>query len=151
MLAAAVLWIRRKALGEVLRGRLEPVDLVLLVAPLSVLAVTLRWFNGLSCEPRYMMPLAVPLAMAAALVLRQSPPWRWSAALLAAAWLAVATVTTACTVEQNRLLLVIPGQVVRIDVASAGKVLAAAPPGERSGPNTGWPGRFSSTAATASW
>jgi len=128
VLTAAVLWIRRKALGGALHGRLEPVDLVLLVAPLSVLAVTLRWFNGLSCEPRYLMPLAVPLAMAGALVLREPSPWRWSAALVAAAWLVVAAVTTDRTVEQNRLLLIIPGQVVRVDVASAGRVLAAAPP-----------------------
>jgi len=127
-LAAAALWIRRTALAGLLHGRLEPVDLVLLLAPLSVLAVTLRWFNGLSCEPRYLMPLAVPLAVAAALILRLAPPRRWAAGLAAAAWLAIAAVTTVHTVQQSRDLVVIPGVLARVDVATAGRALAGTPP-----------------------
>src|SRR5207253_7475399 len=50
LLAVAVLWLRRDSLGPVFRGqfsRLEAADVVLLIAPLSLIAVTVHWFNGL--------------------------------------------------------------------------------------------------------
>jgi hypothetical protein len=53
--------------------------MVLAVAPLSVFSVTVGSNNGLSCEPRYMLPLAVPLATALVLVLSATIVWRLSA------------------------------------------------------------------------
>ena len=64
LLTLSVIWLRRGTLLALAQARfaaIEPVDIVLLVAPLAVLAVTVRFFNSLSCEPRYLMPLAVPL------------------------------------------------------------------------------------------
>ena len=46
-----------------------------LIAPLAVVIVTVHWFNSLSCEPRYLMPLAVPLVLAVTLlVVATGPP-----------------------------------------------------------------------------
>src|SRR5256886_7931655 len=59
LLAMAVLWNRRHVLAALVRGRfaaIEPVDIILLIGPLAVIAVTLKWFNALSCEPRYLFP-----------------------------------------------------------------------------------------------
>src|SRR5438132_12316878 len=72
LLAMAVLWNRRHVLAALVRGRfaaIEPVDIILLIGPLAVIAVTLKWFNALSCEPRYLFTLAVPLVMAFVLLL----------------------------------------------------------------------------------
>lgn len=127
-LALTAAWLRRDALRGLLRGRVEPAELVLAAGPAAVLAVTLRWFNGLSCEPRYLMPLAVPLALAAALVLRQAPPWRWLAALAGVAYLAVASITVVRTAQFEKDLIVVPGQLVRVDVPGAAQALDGDPP-----------------------
>jgi hypothetical protein len=76
LIFAGALWLRRDRLQPVLRGqltRLEPVEMVLAIAPVAMVAVTARWFNSLSCEPRYLLPFAVPLVLAAAIVLEAIP------------------------------------------------------------------------------
>ena len=76
LLFAGAAWIRRDRILPVLRGdlaRLEPVEMLLAIAPLALIAVTARWFNAVSCEPRYLLPFAVPLVMAVAVVLRTTP------------------------------------------------------------------------------
>lgn len=86
LLFAAALWIRRHHILPVLRGnlaQLQPPEMVLAVAPLALLAVTVRWFNGLSCEPRYLLPFALPLILAAAIVIRRMPKPVTTVAVLA--------------------------------------------------------------------
>jgi len=86
LLFAAAIWIRRDRILPVLRGdvtRLEPVDMVLAVAPLALIAVTARWFNALSCEPRYLLPFALPLVVAVALVVQAIPKPLTAAAAVA--------------------------------------------------------------------
>lgn len=95
-LALIVAWTRRSTLAALARGRLaalEPVDVVLAVAPLSLLATTLGPFNALYCQPRYLMPLAVPLVFALALALTAPLPLRLLGFALAAVWLAGAAPT----------------------------------------------------------
>lgn len=77
----AALWLRWNRILPILRGdltRLEPTEMVLAIAPVALIAVTVKWFNALSCEPRYMLPFAVPLVVAVAVVvlavLRAHPP-----------------------------------------------------------------------------
>jgi len=93
LLFGAALWLRRDRIVPVLRGQftqLEPVELVLPIAPLALIAVTAK-FNALSCEPRYLLPLAVPLVLAVAITLRAMP--RSAGALLIAVVLATNGVT----------------------------------------------------------
>ncbi|MFN2452047.1 MAG: glycosyltransferase family 39 protein [Candidatus Dormibacteria bacterium] len=88
---------RRRGLRRLVRGQasaVEPLDLVLLIAPLSLASVTLSGFNGVSCEPRYLLPLALPLVVATAAVLGR---WRVPGTALLAAWLVVEAVTVART------------------------------------------------------
>ena len=95
-LAAAVLWLRRKPIGRLLRGDLssvEPVEMVLAIAPVAVVAVVAGRFNGVPCEPRYLLPLAIPLALAATLVLMVRSRWRLVAAGLGIAYLVMAAFT----------------------------------------------------------
>jgi hypothetical protein len=127
VLAVAVLWQRRASLTAVVSGRswaIEPVDLVLAVAPLALLATTVGPFNALFCEPRYLMPLAVPLVFAAALTLTAALPWRLLGLLLLAGWLAaVAPVALASTGLR-------PGAAVPppLDLAAVAQTLQADPP-----------------------
>lgn len=96
-LLAGAAFSRRRVLAEFVRGRmnaLQPADLVLAIAPVSVLAVTVGSFNSLSCQPRYLLPLTVPLVTAASLALRR---WRLTGALALALWFAVESVTMART------------------------------------------------------
>ncbi|MDQ6747149.1 MAG: glycosyltransferase family 39 protein [Candidatus Dormibacteraeota bacterium] len=96
-LLLAALATSREPLGRLLHGQLaaaEPLHLVLLVAPVSLASVTLSGFNGVSCEPRYLLPLALPLVLAAAAVLGR---WRLSATTLLAAWVVVESITVART------------------------------------------------------
>jgi hypothetical protein len=130
-LVLAVLWLRRRSLAALATGRLaelEPVDFVLAVAPAAVLAVTLG-FNTLVCEPRYLMPLAVPLAMGGALVLAAPWPWRALGLLLAAAWLAAAGVTLRSALgEGPNLIVTSAGARVPVDGPTAAAALAAERP-----------------------
>ena len=124
LLAGAVVWLRRRALAELIRGRPEPAELVFAIAPVAVLAVTLHWFNALSCEPRYLFPLAIPLAFAVAYVLVQPLPWRGFAIAGVAAWLAGAGVTTWRSIETT------PDVVyeVRANLAAESRAIAAQRP-----------------------
>ncbi len=95
-LTAAVLWLRRKPIGLLLRGHLssvEPVEMVLAIAPVAVVAVVAGRFNDVPCEPRYLLPLAIPLALAATLVLTVRSRWRLVAAGLGIAYLVIAAFT----------------------------------------------------------
>ncbi len=92
-LAAAVIWLRRRGLARLLHGdsrSMEPVEMVLAVAPVAVLAVIFSKFNGEPCEPRYLLPLAIPLALAATLVLMVRSRWRLLAVGLSALYLVMA-------------------------------------------------------------
>lgn len=95
-LAAAVLWLRRKPIGRLLRGHLssvEPVEMLLAIAPVAVVAVVAGRFNDVPCEPRYLLPLAIPLALAATLVLMVRSRWRLVAVGLGIAYLIIAAFT----------------------------------------------------------
>ncbi|MBJ7614595.1 MAG: glycosyltransferase family 39 protein [Candidatus Dormibacteraeota bacterium] len=94
-LALAVVYLRRRSLASLVRGRfseLEPVDTVLAMGPLTLLAVSTGFFPAVRCEPRYVMPLAVPLAFAVGLVLMARVPWRAIGVAMIAGWLAVEVV-----------------------------------------------------------
>jgi 4-amino-4-deoxy-L-arabinose transferase-like glycosyltransferase len=93
---AATIWLRRRsvlALIQLRWTRLAPIDFVLLVLPLSLLSVTVGPFNGASCEPRYLMPAAIPMVAIVAL----ATVTRWRARSLAiagtAAWIGMTAVT----------------------------------------------------------
>src|SRR5256885_2670905 len=96
LLAMAVLWNRRHVLAALVRGRfaaIEPVDIILMIGPLAVIAVTLKWFYALSCEPRYLFPLAVPLVTAFVLLLGSGWLLRGAAGALLIALLAAIVIT----------------------------------------------------------
>jgi 4-amino-4-deoxy-L-arabinose transferase-like glycosyltransferase len=97
VIVAGTLWLRRESLGRLLRGRrggLEPIDMVLAVGPVAGLAVTVGRFNGTPCQPRYLLPLALPLALAASLLLlRFRWPLRAAFVALAVAYLGLAAAT----------------------------------------------------------
>ena len=95
-LAGVVLWLRRKPIEQLLRGHLssvEPVEMVLAIAPVAVVAVVAGRFNEVPCEPRYLLPLAIPLALAATLVLMVRSRWRLLAAAIGVAYLVMAGFT----------------------------------------------------------
>ncbi|MGO8685720.1 MAG: hypothetical protein ACLQT7_00850 [Candidatus Dormibacteria bacterium] len=98
-LTAAVLWLRRRPLARLLRGDLtsvEAAEMVLAVAPVALAAVLVGRFNGVPCEPRYLLPLGIPLAFAATQVLLAArSQWRLLATGLCAAYLVMASFTTA--------------------------------------------------------
>lgn len=129
--SAGLLWMRRRSLVALSRGRiaeLEAIDFVLAVAPLSLLVLTLGPFNALFCEPRYLLPAAVPLALAAALMISSPLPWRLPALALAAGWLIVATGVARQTALLDRDLLVTPHGAVRVDAAAAAAQIQALRP-----------------------
>jgi hypothetical protein len=131
LLAVAVLWLRRRSLVSVFRGRfqeLEPADAVLAMAPLALFTVTVGFFNALYCEPRYLMPLAVPLVFAAGLVL--SSPWALRSVYigLLAAWLAL-EVSIGRNLAAPRTDLPVTSQMAaRPDIAAAAEQVAATRP-----------------------
>jgi hypothetical protein len=125
-LAASVVWIRRQGLRELVRGRPQPAELVLAIGPLAILAVTVHWFNVLSCQPRYLMPLAVPLALAAALVLTQPLPWRAVAAVAAAACVVVSTITAVRSAEVSSDLVTVHH--IRIDMVAGSRAIVTRHP-----------------------
>jgi 4-amino-4-deoxy-L-arabinose transferase-like glycosyltransferase len=98
VVATAVIVQRRVQLGRLVRLQLttlEPLDMVLAVAPVALLAVTVGRFNGIPCEPRYLLPFSIPAALAAALALRIRFPQRWGMILLAGAYAVIGTITAA--------------------------------------------------------
>lgn len=114
LLLIAALATRDRGLRGLLRGRISaagPLDLVLVVAPLSLASVTLSSFNGVSCEPRYLLPFAVPLVVCAAAVLGR---WPLPAAALLLGWLVVQTITVVQTPQLSNGTS--SGAVVPVDV-----------------------------------
>lgn len=95
-IVAATIWLRREQLAPLLSGRLDrlqPIEMVLAAAPAALLSVTIGRFNATPCEPRYLLPLAVPLALAGALVLMNAGRlWTGPAVIAAASYLALAAV-----------------------------------------------------------
>src|SRR5438445_4642924 len=120
LLAMAVLWNRRRVLAAFGRGRfqaIEPVDIILMIGPLAVIAVTLKWFNALSCEPRYLFPLAVPLVTAFVLLLGSGWLLRGAASAFLIALLAVSVITAQRQAALIHDLLIVPGAPsVRVDL-----------------------------------
>jgi Dolichyl-phosphate-mannose-protein mannosyltransferase len=127
LLAVAVLWLRRSSAVAALHGQLselDPVDWALLVAPLAVAVVTIHWFNSLSCEPRYLMPLAVPLVLVVTLLLVAHGPMRVAGAIALAGCLAMSAITVNTTIETRHNLVVVPGAPqTKVDLALAAAAL----------------------------
>jgi len=128
LLLLVTLAIRYRGLRDRAGGRLEalaPLDLVLAIAPLSLASVTLSGFNGLSCEPRYLLPFAAPLVVAAAAALAR---WRLSATVLMGAWLVVEGVTVGQTPQVGAATSTgapVPVNVGRLAPALEGRQLGA--------------------------
>src|SRR6266851_4017449 len=112
LLGAAVLWNRRHVLAALARRQfaaIEPVDIIVLIGPLAVIAVTVKWFNALSCEPRYLMPLAVPLVTAVVLLLGAGWLLRGAAAAFLLALLAISVITAQREAALIHDLVIVPG------------------------------------------
>ena len=97
-IVSTAIWLRRRSVLALLQlrwTRLAPVDFVLLLLPLTLLSVIVGPFNGAACEPRYLMPAAIPLVTIVALAI--AVPWRgrWPFATAAALWIAMTAVTAA--------------------------------------------------------
>jgi len=126
-LALAVLWLRRASVRAAVHRNfteLEPADWFLLIAPLAVVVVTVHWFNGLSCEPRYLMPLAVPLVLALTLLVIAAPPYRAAGLVLLASCLVMSAFTLTTTVAKYENLVVVPGAPqTKVDLAAAAAAL----------------------------
>src|SRR5437588_52715 len=76
-LLSVTIWLRRRSVLALLQlrwTRLAPIDFVLLLLPLTLLSVIVGPFNGAACDPRYLMPAAVPLVVIVALAI--AVPWR---------------------------------------------------------------------------
>ena len=127
VLLLLVVWTRRGSLAALARGRLtalEPVDAVLALGPITLLATTLGLFNALYCQPRYLLPLAVPLVFALALVLTAALPLRLFGVALAAVWLAGAAPTALAVAGVQSG----PTGLETIDLAAAARHLRAEHP-----------------------
>ncbi|MBV8301052.1 MAG: glycosyltransferase family 39 protein, partial [Candidatus Dormibacteraeota bacterium] len=87
-----LLWLRRKSLWHVVHGRfrdVEAADLTLLAAPLTIALLFAGGAEVLPCQPRYLIPLGIPMAVAVTLILITRSAWRIPVAMCAAAWLVV--------------------------------------------------------------
>jgi len=92
-LSAAVGWVLLRRSRRPDAAPLGAMTAVLVAAPLSLLSVTVGQFNAVSCEPRYLLPLAVPLTVAVATVLvGLGTIGRSAAVAVLAGWLAVSGV-----------------------------------------------------------
>jgi 4-amino-4-deoxy-L-arabinose transferase-like glycosyltransferase len=130
-LAAFVAWLRRSSLRNLVRGnfaQLEPVDFVLILGTLAVLAVTAPLFNSTSCEPRYLMPLAVPLVVAMALAIARSGRKRsiWIGGLVA--WVGLSGVTAVRSAAELHDVVSVQSANQRADIETAATALQAAHP-----------------------
>ena len=131
LLGLAVLWLRRRSLVSVVRGRfqeLEPVDAVLAMAPLALLTVTVGFFNALYCEPRYLMPLAVPLVFAVGLVLLSTWPLRAACVALVTVWLVVEVMIARNLMAPRTDIPVTSQAAASPEIAAAAERVAAARP-----------------------
>jgi len=105
-LLSVTIWLRRRSVLALLQlrwTRLAPVDFVLLLLPLTLLSVIVGPFNGAACDPRYLMPAAVPLVVIVALAV--AVPWRgrWPFAAAAAIWIAMTAVTAANAIPDRNI------------------------------------------------
>jgi dolichyl-phosphate-mannose-protein mannosyltransferase len=127
LLALAVVWLRRESVRAAIHfqfAELNPVDWILLVGPLAIITVTVHWFNSVSCEPRYLMPLAVPLVLALTLVILATGLWRWAGIAVLAGVLAMSALTVKTTIELRQNLVVVPGAPqTKIDLQAAAVAL----------------------------
>jgi 4-amino-4-deoxy-L-arabinose transferase-like glycosyltransferase len=130
-LVATTIWLRRRSVLALLQlrwSRLAPLDFVLLLLPLSLLSVTLGPFNGASCEPRYLMPAAIPLVAIVALALAVQWRGRWVVAVGMVVWIAITAVTAISAIPD---LGVFPffDHPTRVDLPRAIAALEGARPG----------------------
>ena len=105
-LLSVTIWLRRRSVLALLQlrwTRLAPVDFVLLLLPLTLLSVIVGPFNGAACDPRYLMPAAVPLVVIVALAV--AVPWRgrWPFAAAAAIWIAMTAITAANAIPDRNI------------------------------------------------
>ncbi len=103
-LVAATIWLRRRSVLALLRlgwTRLAPVDFVLLLLPISLISVTVGPFNGAACEPRYLIPAAIPLVTIVALATAVRWRGRWPFAAAAAIWIVMTAVTVAYSIPDR--------------------------------------------------
>ncbi|HET9051577.1 MAG TPA: hypothetical protein VFO60_07720 [Candidatus Dormibacteraeota bacterium] len=105
--ACAVVAVRGRALLALLRGRLdalEPHEMVLALAPVSVVPVVVGPDNGLFCEPRYAFLLCIPMAFGLTLLLLLRPPLRLLTLAATAGWLAASGVAAHGTTIDGRVV-----------------------------------------------
>jgi 4-amino-4-deoxy-L-arabinose transferase-like glycosyltransferase len=98
LLAVAVLVMRRRTLARVFSGRfsgIEPLDLVYVLMPATLIFLVVSRLNYDPCQPRYITPLAVPLVVAVVSVLVARWPWRAIGVAAAAVWLVISGVAAA--------------------------------------------------------
>lgn len=97
-LIVALLWLRRRSLKRLLTGDFagfEPLDVALALLPITLVYLVVSRNDAIPCEPRYLMPLGVPLAIGLVALLRVSWPWRAMAAVASAAWLIISGLAAA--------------------------------------------------------
>jgi 4-amino-4-deoxy-L-arabinose transferase-like glycosyltransferase len=100
-----VLWLRRQTIVSVATGHLTkftPLDLTLAVAPAVVILSVLSRTNYVTCEPRYQLPLAIPLAVGLATILLVKMPWRAVFALAAGSWLVISGIAASGLLVEMR-------------------------------------------------
>jgi 4-amino-4-deoxy-L-arabinose transferase-like glycosyltransferase len=98
LLAVTILVMRRQTLARVFRGRftsIEPIDLVYLALPATLIFLVVSRLNYDPCQPRYVTPLAVPLVIAVVTILAARWPWRSIGLPIAAAWLVISGLAAA--------------------------------------------------------
>ena len=129
---AGALYARRDDVQAVVArrwGEVSPAAFVLALGPLAFIAVTVRFFNGVYCEPRYFMPFAPPLTVAVGLCVVSLPrAWRAAALVALVAWIGVSAVTLTHQTELFRDVVAIPGANQRADLEAATRTLLAQPP-----------------------
>jgi len=123
VLLLAVLWIRRRPImtliGDVLSFRfasLQPIEMSLAILPVILAFVLLGRSNGSFAEPRYLVPAAIPCAIAATVVLTR--PWpRNGVAIAAAIGVAIVgvMVLSGPTVDSTRITT--PGSAIPTDLS----------------------------------
>ncbi|TMB90909.1 MAG: hypothetical protein E6J45_07810 [Chloroflexi bacterium] len=97
-LLVAVLWLRRRSLRNIVSGGLsefEPLDVCLVLVPATLIYLAVSRLDSIPCEPRYLMPLAVPLVIAVATVLLVRWSGRWISLVATAAWLTINVIAAA--------------------------------------------------------
>jgi 4-amino-4-deoxy-L-arabinose transferase-like glycosyltransferase len=104
-LLLAILWTRRRTLELIVTGHwtgISQIDLALLAIPVTIVLVVLGGVNANPCAAQSLLPVAIPLALAAATVLVEHTRWRAVAAVVAAAWLVVSGISATGTLEGSQ-------------------------------------------------